>query len=303
MPEVIQWVEDTTRAYGLGRARNVPRQRVRFARGWLHVLPAGDMDLGVLGLKSYTSFREGNRFLVTLYSAENGQLLALVEANYLGMMRTGAMSALATKYLARPDADTMAIIGTGWQARGQVLALAAQRPLRQIRVYGLEKQEEFAEEMARLTGVETMVCGSAQEAVGESLIVSTATTSVDPVLQREAVKPGTHLNAVGSNALHRRELEDKLVGRASLVVVDSRAQARQESGDLLSPTERGWMEWDLLPELSDVIVGRIPGRQGAEDITIFESHGLGLQDVAVATHLYRKAREAGVGEEVKLLEP
>lgn len=302
MQDVLQWVEDTTRAYGLGRARNVPRQRVRFPKGWLHVLPAGDMDLGVLGLKSYTSFKEGNRFLVLLYSAENGQLLALVEANYLGMLRTGAMSGVATKYLARGDADTMAIIGTGWQARGQALGVAAAKPLKKIHVYGIEKQQQFAEEMAALTGVETVVDETAEAAVEASLIVSTATWSVDPVFKRDAVKPGTHINAIGSNALHRRELEEKLVGRASLVVVDSRVQARQECGDLLGPTERGWMEWDLLPELSEIIIGRSPGRKSESDITIFESHGLGLQDVAVAYHVYKRAREAGIGEEVKILD-
>ncbi len=302
MPDVVEWVEATTRAYGLGRARNVPRQRVRFPKGWLHVLPAGDADLGVLGLKSYTSFKEGNRFLITLYSAENGQLLALVESNYLGMLRTGAMSGVATKYMARPDADAMAIIGTGLQACGQVLGVAAVRPLKRIHVYGIEKQQQFAEQVAGLTGVETQVEATAEAAVEASLIVSTATWSVDPVFKKEAVKPGTHINAVGSNALHRKELDEKLVGRASLVVVDSRAQARQESGDLLGPTERGWMEWDNLAELSDLLVGRVQGRKSDADITIFESHGLGLQDVAVAANLYRRAKEAGVGEEVKLFD-
>lgn len=302
MSEVLGWVEQTTRAYGLGRARNVPRQRVRFPKGWLHVLPAGEMDQGALGLKVYTSFREGNRFLILLYSAESGQLLAMVEANYLGMLRTGAMSGVATRYLARPDAEVMAIIGTGWQARGQVLGVAAAMALRQVRVFGIERQEEFAREMASLTGLEVVVDGSAEEAVSRSLIVSTATVSTEPVFKREAVQPGTHINAIGSNALHRRELEEKLVGRANLLVVDSRAQARQESGDLLGPVERGWMEWDLLPELSEVMVGKAPGRQSESDITIFESHGLGLQDVAVAAHVYRRAREAGIGEEVKLFE-
>gem|GEM_PF-5335065 len=198
----------------------MPRQRVRFPKGWLHVLPAGDADLGVLGLKSYTSFKEGNRFLITLYSAENGQLLALVESNYLGMLRTGAMSGVATKYMARPDADAMAIIGTGLQACGQVLGVAAVRPLKRIHVYGIEKQQQFAEQVAGLTGVETQVEATAEAAVEASLIVSTATWSVDPVFKKEAVKPGTHINAVGSNALHRKELDEKLVGRASLVVVD-----------------------------------------------------------------------------------
>ncbi len=300
MPDAVGWVEDSLRVYGMGKARNVPRQRVRFPKGWLHVLPAGDMELGVLGLKCYTSFREGNRFMIVLYGAENGRLLALVEANYLGMMRTGAMSGVATRHMARKDADTMAIIGTGWQARGQVLGVAASRPLKRIHVSGIEKQKEFAEEMARLTGVETVVNETPEEAVAAASIVSTATVSMDPVFRREAIQPGTHINAIGSNALHRKELEEKLVGRANLVVVDSRAQARQESGDLLGPVERGWMEWDLLPELGEVVAGKVPGRSADSDVTIFESHGLGLQDVAVAYRIYQRALEAGVGEKVEL---
>jgi len=305
MPEVVNWVEETTRSYGLGRARNVPRQRVRFPKGWLHVLPAGDQELGVLGLKCYTSFKEGNRFMIILYSADNGQLLALVEANYLGMMRTGAMSGVATRYMARTDADVMAIIGTGWQARGQVLGVAAVKPLKQVLVFSkdpAERQQAFASELSAMTGVHTQVAETAEAAVEAASIVSTATVSVEPVFKREALRPGTHINAIGSNALHRKELDERLVGRANLVVVDSRAQARQESGDLLGPVERGWMEWDNLPELSDVILGRVSGRQKDTDITIFESHGLGLQDVAVAAHVYQKAKEKGLGEEIKLLD-
>jgi alanine dehydrogenase len=304
MQDVVTWAEDATRAYGLGNARNMPRQRVKLPKGWLHVLPGGDMDQGVLGLKTYTSFRGGNRFLVLLYSAETGELLSLIEADTLGMMRTGAMSAVATKYLARVDADVLAVFGAGWQARGQVLGIAAGRKLAQIRVFSRnpETRERFAREMADLLDVDSVPSDSPEAALDGASIVSTATTSRDPVFPDAAVQPGTHINAIGSNSLIRRELDQRLVRRAARVIVDSRAQARQESGDLLIPVELGWLEWDQLPELSEILAGSAAGRRSDEEITIFESHGLGLQDISVAAHVYRSARESGVGEELSLLD-
>lgn len=302
VPDAVDWVEDAMRAHAEGRARNVPRQRIKLPRGTLHVLPGANPDQGVVGLKTYTSFRDGTRFLVLLYSAENGQLLALVEADYLGMARTGAASGVATRHMARADADTLAIFGAGWQARGQLEAIAAVRSLRQVRVYSrdAEHRRAFAAEMTQVIGSEVVPCATPAAALDGVLMVATATTAREPLFPSEAVQDGAHINAVGSNALIRRELDEKLVRRATVVVVDSRQQAREESGDLLVPVERGWLDWDLLPELGEVVAGRVPGRQSEQDVTIFESHGLGLQDVAVAAHVYERARAAGVGEEVEL---
>lgn len=303
MSDVVGWVEDATRAQGEARARNLPRERIKLPKGTLHVLAGADLALGVMGLKTYTSFRDGARFVVLLYSAEDGRLLALVEGNYLGMMRTGAASGVATKYLARADADTLALFGTGYQAGGQLQAVAAVRRLGQVRVFGrdAERRKRFAEAAAGLVDAEIVPCESPEAALEGASIVATITTAREPVFPSDALGAGAHLNAAGSNSLIRREIDERLIRRASLVVVDSRQQARQESGDLLVPAERGWIDWEQLPELSEVVTGRVSGRRDAADITIFESHGLGLQDVAVAAHVYELARERGVGEEVALL--
>lgn len=303
MKDAVQWVEEGLRAHGEGRARNIPRHRVKMPKGTLHVLPASDFDQGVVGLKSYTTFKEGARFLVTLFSSENGGLLALMEADYLGMMRTGAASGVATKHMARPDADTMALFGTGWQARGQLLAVAAVRQLRQVRVYGRdpERRRKFAEEMSNLAGVDVVPVESPEAALEGALIVSTVTSSRQPIFPAEAVSVGTHINAAGSNSLLRQEMPEELVRRAAVVAVDSRQQSKAESGDLLVPTERGWIDWDQLPELSEIVAGHRQGRPSQDDITIFESHGLGLEDVTVAARIYQRAKERGVGQEIELL--
>jgi alanine dehydrogenase len=307
MPDTVACVEAAMKAHGLAQARNMSRERIKMPRGTLHILAGADLSAesgGYVGLKAYTSFREGNRFLTLLYSSENGRLLALIESDYLGMMRTGAASGVATKHLARADADTLAIFGTGWQARGQVLAVDVVRPLKQVRVYSrsAENRQKFVTEIGKELQAELVACESPAEALDGASIVATATTARDPLFPSDAVADGTHVNAAGSNALIRREIDERLVRRASLVVVDSRSQAREEAGDLLVPAERGWLDWDQVPELSSIIAGQTRGRQSDSEITLFESQGLGLQDVAAAALVYQKATEAGRGEQISLFE-
>lgn len=302
MPQAVEWVESGLRELAEGRARNIARRRVKLPNGWLHVLAAGNPAEGAVGLKSYTTFAGAARFLTLLYSSEDGSLLALVESDYLGMMRTGAASGVATRYMARGDADVMALFGTGWQARGQLLGAAAVRELREVRVYGRdpERRQSFAREMSELAAVNVRAADSAEAALDGALIVATATSSRTPVVPSVAVTAGAHVNAAGSNSLLRREIEEQLVLRAARVVVDTRSTAEQESGDLFSAVEKGVLEWAQLPELGEVVAGRAPGRTGPDEITIFESHGLGIEDITVAAHVYRLAREAGLGQEVPL---
>jgi alanine dehydrogenase len=307
MPDAVECVEAAMKAHGQGEARNLPRERVKLPRGTLHILAGADLAAqggGYVGLKAYTSFREGNRFLTLLYSAETGRLLALIESDYLGMIRTGAASGVATKYLARNDADTLAIFGTGWQAQGQVLAIAAVRPLKQVHVFSRDAahRQRFVEELSGQVEAELIASDSPAEALDGASIVATATTARDPLFPSDAVADGTHVNAAGSNALIRREIDERLVRRAGLIVVDSRTQAREECGDLLIPAERGWIDWDLLPELGAVVAGQARGRQSDAEITLFESQGLGLWDVAVAGHVYQKAVDAGLGQRVPLFD-
>lgn len=303
MKDAVAWVEAVLRAQGEGRARNVPRHRVKMPKGLLHMMSGADFDQEAVGLKAYSTFRGTARFLVVLFSSEDGKLLSLMEGDYMGMMRTGAASGVATKYLARPEADVLALFGTGWQARGQLLALAAVRQLKRVQVYGRdeERRKRFAEEMSQLAGVEVVPTESPEAALEGALIVTTITNSRQPVFPADLVQPGTHINAAGSNGLLRQELHEDLVRRAATVVVDSRQQAKLESGDLLGPAERGWIDWDQLPELGEVVAGKAPGRRSDADITIFESHGLGIEDVAVAAHIYQRAKERGLGQELELL--
>jgi alanine dehydrogenase len=307
MPDAVSCIEAATKAHGLAQARNQSRGRIKLPRGTLHILAGADLAApsgGYVGLKAYTSFREGTRFLTLLYGAENGRLLAMIESDYLGMIRTGAASGVATKYLARADADVLAIFGTGWQAQGQVLAVAAVRPLKQVRVFSRDAahRQKFIDELSGQIDAEFVSSGSPAEALDGASIVATATTARDPVFPSDAVADGTHVNAAGSNSLIRREIDERLVRRAALVVVDSRTQARDEAGDLLIPVERGWLDWDLLPELSAIVTGQAPGRQSDADVTLFESQGLGLQDVAMAGHVYQRALDAGIGQQVPLFE-
>lgn len=305
MPETVEWVEGALRELADGRARNIARRRVKLPKGWLHVLPAGNPAEGIVGLKAYTTFGGKARFLTLLYSSEDGSLLALVESDYLGMMRTGAASGVATRHMAREDARIMALFGTGWQARGQLLAVAAVRELREVRVYGRDpkQRESFVREMSALISVTVSAADSPEAALDGALIVATATSARRPVFNSAAVQAGVHVNAAGSNSLLRQEIEEDLVLRAARVVVDSRPTAEQESGDLFAVVEKGALDWTQIPELGEVVAGRVPGRTSPEEITLFESHGLGVEDITVAAHVYARARDAGMGQEVALLSP
>lgn len=304
MPDTLRWVEESVRAQGEAQARVHPRQRVNTPRGTLHTLQAAELKLGVLGVKSYTVFREGRTFLLLLYSADNGRLLALIEANWFSMMRTGAASAIATKYMAREDAGTMAIFGTGLQAGGQIEAINLVRPLKEVRVYSrnTDRRTGFSRDMSEKLGLRVVPAASPAEALDGADIVTTVTTSMNPLFPGELVQPGTHVNAVGANALIRREIDEDLVRKANVIVVDSRPTAKTECGDLFASVEKGLLEWDMLPELAEVVIGRFPGRHSASDITLFESHGTALEDLAVAMPMYRMALEKGIGDEITLCE-
>lgn len=297
MPDVVAAVEDAFRQQGLGTAVNRPRQRASSGGTILHVMSAAIPALGVMGLKAYSSARDGTRFLAMLYSTETGELLAVMEADRLGQMRTGAASAVATKYLARPDAGTVGIIGTGWQARSQLAAVACVRPVALVKCYSRDarRREAFAEEMIRELGAEVVAAERAEEAV-EAEIIITATTSSEPVLSGAWLRPGMHVNAIGSNWRQKRELDTEAVTRAGRIVVDDLEQAKLEAGDLIQSVEEGVLDWERVVELGPVVAGTEPGRRSADEITLFESQGIALEDVAAMKLAYDRARALGVGE-------
>ena len=302
MSMALEAVEEVFRWQGEGRLTNKPRVRLPVPGGLLHVMPAALPDARVMGLKAYATVRGAAKFVVLLFSAESGSLLAIIEADKLGQMRTGAASGVATKYLARQDADRVGCYGTGWQARSQLEAVCAVRRVREVRVYGRdpERRSRFAEEMGPLLGVPVVAVDRPDAAARDASILVTITGSKTPVLEGAWIAPGTHVNAAGSNALQRAELDVEAVRRAALIVTDSLEQARTECGDVVAALEQGAISWDDVHELGEVVAGRHPGRRSADEVTLFESQGVAMEDIAVAARLVARARERRVGTEVPI---
>ncbi len=302
MNTAIAAVEEVLRDQAEGQATNRPRYRVAMPASQLHVMAAGDKRLGVTGLKAYTASRKGARFLVLLYDSESGDMLAMIEADRLGQMRTGAASGVATKYMARGDADTIGIYGTGWQAESQLMAVCAVRPIKSIKAYGrdADRRGAFARKMTSLLRVDVTPAESPEEAARGQSIVITATSAREPVLKGEWLDPGTHLNVVGSNFLSKAEVDIETIKRASIIAVDSIEQSRVEAGDLMPAIERGVIAWESVTELGRIVAGRDRGRTSDEDITLFKSNGIALEDISTALRVYHLARERSVGEEIDL---
>lgn len=302
MDDVLAAVEEGFRAMGEGRAVNQPRSRSITPSGRLHVMHAAVPDLGWLGLKSYAATPGGARFLAILYRLEDGEAAAIIEADRLGQMRTGAASGVATKYLARAEAGALGVIGTGWQARSQIEAIARVRPVALVKVYSRsrERRESFAEEMIAELGAEVVAADSAEDAVDATDIVVTATTAREPVLRGAWLRPGMHVNAVGSNDASRQEVDAEAVRRSDVIVVDALDQAKIECGDLIAPARDGDPVWDRTVELGAIVAGKNPGRERPEQLTLFESQGLAVEDVVTMDLLYHRAVAAGAGEEIRL---
>lgn len=298
----IDAVEEVLRDQAEGSATNRPRYRVAMPASQLHVMAAGDKRLGVCGLKVYTASRKGARFLVLLYDAETGDMLAMIEADRLGQMRTGAASGVATKYMSRESADTLGVYGTGWQAESQMMAVCAVRQIKSARVYGrnAERREAFARKMTALLRTEVKAAAEPEDAARGCSIVVTATSAREPVLKGEWIQPGTHINVVGSNFLSKAEVDVETIRRAAVIVVDSIEQSKIEAGDLMPAIERGVISWESVAELGRIVAGRDRGRTTEDDITLFKSNGIALEDISTALRVYNLARERGIGENLDL---
>lgn len=297
MKDAVSLVEEALKARAEGRATDVPRVRTRVPQGTLHVLQASAPDLNRIGYKAYYSSSTGTRFLVHLYDMAKGPLDAMVEASHLGMVRTGAASGVATRYLAREEASIVAMIGAGKQAVGQLEAVCEVRKIREVRVWSRrpETARKFCDALSARLKVEMKPVANGAEAVRGADIVNVITKASTPVLLGEWLEPGQHINAAGSNSLIRRELDTAAMKRADYITVDSRNTARNESGDLLPLVENGLKDWEALTEIGEVIIGRAPRRTSADQITLYESHGMGIQDLYVAHKLVELARTSGVG--------
>jgi ornithine cyclodeaminase/alanine dehydrogenase-like protein (mu-crystallin family) len=305
MPDALAAVEAGFRKLALDEAENRPRQRVQTDQVMLHVLPAVAKTLGAVGFKAYTTGKFGARFHVTLFDPKTGAMTALVEADHLGRVRTGAASGVATRLLARPDASTLGLYGAGGQARTQLEAVCAVRPIKRVYVYSRDaaKRAAFAAETSAACNTEVVPVDTPEEAARGMDVVCTATTSRDPVLKGDWLADGCHVNLVGSNFLAKSEADVGVFRRASLVTADSVEQARLEAGDFVAPIREGALTWGGVRELAQVLIGRYPGRQSPAEVTVFKSLGLGLEDIAVAVRVLELARAQGVGRELALGEP
>ena len=294
----LEGVESAQRDLALGQALDTPRARTRLPQTVLHILQGGLPAQGVLGYKAYTSNKSGNRFLVHLFDAASGQLRAMIEADYLGMVRTGAASGVAARWLARPDSKVAGVFGAGWQAEGHVRALCAALPLERVKVFSrkADKLAAFCERLSQQTGVSVVPALSAEDCVRGSDVIGTVTTAAQPLFDADWLEPGTHINAAGSNALIRQELSEATLRRCDLLTVDAVPTALAEAGDLLPLLEKGRLHARQLVELGDVIIGRHPGRTKPEQITLFESQGMAIQDLAVAVRVLAAAEARGLGQ-------
>ena len=302
MDLALEAVEAAHRAHGTGRAIDIPRQRTRAPTASLHILQGALLDEGVMGYKAYTVSKEGARFLVHLFDVATGRLLAVIEADFLGMMRTGAAGGLAAKHLARDDAATVGLFGAGWQAQSQIEALCRVRPIKRVKVYSRNeaKRAAFCAEMSSRLGVDIAPADSAEATVRGADVVVTITSAATPVFDGAWLETGCHVTAAGSNALIRREIDETAVRRAALICVDSRPAALAEAGDLLPAIEKGRLHDRQLIELGEIVAGVRRGRTADDDITLFESQGMAIQDLALASRLFRLAAERGVGRDVPL---
>lgn len=297
--DAIERLDEAFRALASGEAHVLPRQRVRLPGAGLQVMPAGYLEYG-LGFKAYASTKSGIHFYVMLFDSKTAFPVALFQANRLGQIRTGAASGVATRYMARPNATTVGIIGTGYQAETQLEAVVRVRQIEHVWCFSrtVEKREAFATQMSQRLGIDVQAVSDAEQAVRHADIVVTMTTAEAPVVRGAWLRAGTHINAAGSNQASRTELDTEAVRCAQRVVVDLQAQAYMECGDLIAAVQAGTFRWEQAYELSAIVAGLVTGRSTDQEITLFESQGIALEDIAVAHLVLTRARERGIGQEI-----
>jgi alanine dehydrogenase len=305
MPVALEVVEESLRHQGQGELILHPRRRIKTPdNALLHYMAAADPVRGYIGMKLYTVARGVARFVVPLFRSTTGEMAALIEADALGQLRTGAASGVATKYLANANARTACIIGTGYQARTQLEAVAVVRRLERVRAYGrnAERRAKFCREMTEIIGVAVEPADTNADAVRDAEIVITATSATNVVLEGGMVAPGMHVNAMGANWPQKRELDTAAVDRSDVIAVDSVEQARMEAGDLIQAFGDDQSRWAGVRELSGIVAGKIPGRSSADQVTLFKSNGIATWDLAAAVKVFELAVAQGKGQSIPLWE-
>jgi alanine dehydrogenase len=292
--DAIAAVEGCFERLARGTVENRPRVRQKADGGAFAVMSAVDRELQLAGVKSYAWVSAGTPFVVCLFDVERGELAAVIEADKLGQLRTGAASAVAARHLARKGAASLGVVGCGWQAESQVVCIREAVPTIE-RVVGYCRTEENLAAFCKKLGAEA---GETHRDAGEQDVVVTVTTSRDPVLRGEWLTPGALVCAVGANDPRARELDNAVLERASFICCDSIEQSKLESGDLIEPIDQGLLDWLEIHELQEVVAGETQGRQSAEDVVLFKSNGIAAWDVALAALVLERARERSAGVEV-----
>jgi ornithine cyclodeaminase/alanine dehydrogenase-like protein (mu-crystallin family) len=297
----IEVCEEAFRRWAAGEADNVPRARAQAPGIVLHSMSAAAAYLGLVGWKCYTTTRQQARFCLGLYDT-TGSLVALVEADRLGQLRTGATTGVAVQAMADPAATEMGLFGSGWQAQSQLAAVAAVRPIKMAYVYSRneKRRHDFAELMSGRLQIDVRPVDRPQEAAEELPIVVTATTSREPVFDGNWLAEGSLVCAVGSNWLNRAEIDSTVVRRADNIVCDSIKACQNEAGDFVESIEKGIFDWSRAVELADVVTGRATGRNTRESIALFKSVGLALEDVALGGQVLQRARQRKIGRELPI---
>ncbi len=296
--DAIATLEDLFATWSDPATVNLPRQRAPAGGSAFNLMGAAWGAKALFGLKAYFVGGSGARFHVLLYSARDSSLKAMIEADHLGQMRTGAASGVATKVLAKPEARTLGVIGAGRQAFAQVTAVCAVRGITDIRVFSptVAHRDSFARRVERELRIATQPAVSAEAAVGEADVVIAITKSAEPVLRANWLKSGVHVNAAGANAATRREVDAETVLRATVRATDHLAQAKEEAAEYRDLVAAGRLKWQDIVELGDVMTGKAPGRRGPADITLFKSLGIALEDIAFADLICRRAAARGIGK-------
>jgi alanine dehydrogenase len=295
----IDILEASIREQGQKLATNRPRQIVNTPGAMLSVLPAAIPSLGSLGFKTYTVSKEGVRFWILLFK-EDGELHCLMEADHIGLVRTGGASGVATKYMSRKDSKVAGILGTGFQAHSQLEGVCSVRQIEKVLAYSRTRDNllSFCKGMSNRLGIPVEPTESAEQVVRNVDVLSTITSSAEPVVDGSWLSEGVHMNLAGAMKPSSREVDTDTLVRCDLITVDDWQQSHIESGEFIKAVGEGKLKWDSIRELSDVVAEAAPRERSA--ITLFKSHGIGLWDIAMASLVYKRARDHGLGKELAL---
>jgi alanine dehydrogenase len=312
MREVIEAVEGAFKAKGEGKAQMPPKLYVFFKKydGDFRTMPAYLENLDAAGVKVVNVHPRNPEekglpsvmATIMLLDPKTGAPIAIMDGTWITDMRTGASGGIATKYLARKDSEVVALVGAGAQARTQLMALKEVLNIKEVRIWSrrMETAKKLEEEAKKSLGLKAISVKTVKEAVSGADVISTTTPSRGPVVMDEWISPGAHINAIGADAPGKQELDPKILKRAK-IVVDDREQAFH-SGEVNVPLSKGIIkESDVYADMGEIVTGRKKGRASDKEITIFDSTGLAVQDIATAWMIYQKAKNKGVGREVELI--